>query len=178
VPKDYKGRKYSIEVYNQAWKENFEIEVAALRPVFGSKAVSIEHVGSTAVPGLAGKPTIDILVTVPAVEHVDQLVVEIAQLGYQALGDYLNKGSRLFVKEVNQERLVNLHIFAANHPHSIEMIELRDYFRTHPAVVVEYSNLKFALQRQYADDYGSYRTHKDAWMDNLKSRLKEITPEG
>jgi len=170
---EYKNRKYTVEPYNPDWKKRFEIEAENLHPIFSDKAISIEHVGSTAVPGLAGKPTIDILITVEKIEIADELSEKIESIGYKNLGDYINKGSRLFVKEANDERLVNLHVFEAEHPHVQDMINLRNYFRSHPEKVEEYSKLKFDLVGKYPDDYGLYRKYKDEWMENLKKNIKQ-----
>lgn len=171
---EYKNRKYTIEPYNSEWKKRFETETQILRPIFSDKAISIEHVGSTAVPGLAGKPTIDILITVEKIEIADELSEKIENVGYKSLGDYINKGSRLFVKEADNERLVNLHIFEANYPHVQDMVNLRNYFRSHPEVVKEYSELKFELAKKYPNDYGLYRKFKDEWMNKLKEKIKLI----
>ena len=170
---EYKNRKYSVEPYNPEWRKAFETEVKFLRPIFSDKAISIEHIGSTAVPGLAGKPTIDILITVEKIEIADELSEKIESIGYKSLGDYINQGSHLFVKEVGNTRLVNLHIFEAEHPHVKDMINLRNYFRSHPEVVEEYCKLKFELVEKYPDDYGLYRKYKDEWMENLKKNIKK-----
>lgn len=169
---EYKNRKYTIEQYNPEWKKQFETQAEVLRPIFSDKAISIEHIGSTSVPSLAGKPTIDILITVEKIEIADQLSEKIESTGYKGLGDYINQGSRLFIKERDGERLVNLHIFEARHPHVEEMINLRNYFRSHPERVEEYSKLKFDLVKKYPDDYGLYRKYKDEWMNKLKEKLK------
>lgn len=169
---EYKNRKYSVEQYNPKWKTLFETEVAILRPFFSDKAISIEHIGSTSVPGLAGKPTIDILITVEKIEIADQLLEKIESVGYKSLGDYINQGSRLFVKEENNTRLVNLHVFEEKHSHVKDMINLRNYFRSHPEIVKEYSELKFELVKKYPEDYGLYRKYKDEWMENLKKNIK------
>lgn len=164
----YKNRKYTIEQYNPEWKRQFETETEILRPIFSDRSISTEHIGSTAVSGLAGKPTVDILITIEKIEIADRLSEKIESVGYKALGDYINQGSRLFVKERDGERLVNLHVFEANHPHVGDMINLRDYFQSHPQVVEEYSKLKFDLVKKYPDNYGLYRKYKDEWMENLK----------
>jgi len=80
---EYKNRKYSVEPYNPEWKKQFETEVEFLSPIFSDKAISIEHIGSTAVPGLAGKPTIDILITVEKIEIADELSEKIESIGYK-----------------------------------------------------------------------------------------------
>ena len=100
---------------------------------------------------------------------------KIESIGYKSLGDYINQGSHLFVKEVGNTRLVNLHIFEAEHPHVKDMINLRNYFRSHPEVVEEYCKLKFELVEKYPDDYGLYRKYKDEWMENLKKNISEPT---
>ncbi|MDQ5957901.1 MAG: hypothetical protein QG665_234 [Patescibacteria group bacterium] len=169
--KEYKNRKYTIELYNPEWKNKFEDEVKYLHPIFSNQAISIEHIGSTAVSGLAGKPTIDILITVENIKIADEMSEKIEALGYKSLGDYINQGSRLFVKEKDNERLVNLHIFEVTHPHVKDMINLRDYFRSHPGVVEEYSKLKLDLVKKYSNDYGLYRKYKDEWMEQIKKKL-------
>lgn len=169
--KSYKGRKYTVEPYNPEWKKRFEDEARILSPVFSDKTVSIEHIGSTSVPGLAGKPTIDILITVEKIRTADEISDSIENIGYKPLGDYINKGSRLFVKESSGTRIVNLHIFERNHPHIEEMISLREYLRSHPEATKEYSKLKFALAEKYPDDYGLYRKYKDEWMNELKKKI-------
>lgn len=168
---EYKNRKYSIEPYNPEWKKRLENEVEILRPIFSDKTILIEHIGSTAVPGLAGKPTIDILITIEKIEIADELLEKIESIGYKSLGDYINKGSRLFIKEVDNERLVNLHVFEATHPHVKDMINLRNYFRSNSEVVKEYSKLKFELAEKYPNDYGLYRKFKDEWMEKLKKKF-------
>src|SRR3989344_261239 len=170
---EYKNRKYTIEPYNPEWKKRFETEAEFLRQIFSDKVISIEHVGSTAVPGLAGKPTIDILVTVKKIEIADELSEKIENIGYKSLGDYINKGSHLFVKELDNTRLVNLHLFEVEHPHIKDMLDLRNYFRSHPEIVKEYSDLKFDLVKKYPDDYGLYRKYKDEWMENLKKNIRK-----
>jgi len=168
----YKNRKYSIEVYNSKWKKQFEDEAELLQSIFKDETFSIEHIGSTSVPGLAGKPTIDILMVVKNILIVDEFTKQIESLGYKPLGEYVTKGARLFVKEINNTRFVNLHISEANHLHVEEMLKLRNYFRAHPKTVEEYNKLKFELVEKYPNDYGLYRKYKDEWMEKLKKTIE------
>ena len=165
--KEYQKRKYTVEQHNPEWEKQFETEKKSLRQIFSHHAISIEHVGSTAVPGLAGKPTIDMLITVEKISIADELSSKIKNAGYKPLGDYINKGSRLFIKEADEKRLVNLHVFEEKHPHVKSMIDVRNYFRSHPEAVEEYSRLKFALIQKYPDDYGLYRKYKDEWIGHM-----------
>jgi GrpB-like predicted nucleotidyltransferase (UPF0157 family) len=95
--------------------------------------------------------------------------------GYQALGEYVLPGATLFIKEKDNVRLVNLHIFPKDHVHVKEMIQLRDYLRTHPEDVKEYGSLKFELVQKFPHDYAQYRKLKDEYMENLKKKVKKYS---
>lgn len=169
----YKNRKYTIVSYNSGWKRQFGIEAQLLQSILKNKALSVEHIGSTAVLGLAGKPTIDILVTVKNISTADEFSHKIELLGYKALGEYVTRDARLFVKEVDNTRLVNLHVFEVNHPHVKEMLNLKNYFSVHPEIVKEYSKLKLRLVKKYPNNYGQYRKFKDKWVNNLKRKIEK-----
>lgn len=168
----YKDRKYSLEQYNPDWVKKFNKEVERIKEVFGDKALAIHHVGSTAVPGLSGKPTIDILVLVGDISIADTLTKAMAQLGYTALGEYVKKGARLLVIEEDNVRFYNVHVFEESDPEAQEMLALRDYFRSHPFEMKKYNDLKEELYKKYPNDYGSYREEKDKYMETLKAKLK------
>lgn len=170
---DYKNRKYDIVPYSPKWKDQFDGEAKILSSIFGDSAIAIEHVGSTAVPGLSGKPTIDVLLLVEDIAIAEILKSKMEEVGYKSLGEYVSPGTRLFVKEENNTRISNIHIFPKDHPHAKEMLLLRDYFRKRPELVEEYSRLKFELLAKYPDDYGSYRKYKDEWMENLKDKMRK-----
>ena len=173
----YKHRKYTVEPYTSKRKQAFEGEAEQLHSLFGDKAILIEHIGSTAVPNLAGKPTIDMLVTVKNIEIADELTGQLEGVGYIAFGDYIGQGSRLFAREEDNARLVNVHVFETSSSKVSSMIGLRDYFRSHPKVVAEYSKLKLDLFTKYPNDYATYRKHKDEWMEALKQSISEQSPE-
>lgn len=174
---NYKDRKYEIIPYDSAWVDKFATEAKILHLIFADEALSIEHIGSTSVPGLAGKPTIDILVTVKDILITDQLNEQMKVAGYQALGEYVTEGARLYVRESENVRNCNIHVFQKDHPHVKEMLQLRDYLRTHRDIVREYSELKFDLVKKYSNDYGQYRKFKDEWMNKLKDRVRDFYEE-
>jgi GrpB-like predicted nucleotidyltransferase (UPF0157 family) len=171
---NYKDRKYEIIPYDPIWVDKFGKEAEILSSIFANKAFSIEHIGSTSVSGLAGKPTIDILITVEDISAVDQLNEQMKIAGYQALGEYVTEGARLFVRESGNVRNCNIHVFQKDHPHVKEMLQLRDYLRTHQDTVQEYSELKFDLAKKYSNDYGQYRKFKDEWMNKLKDKVRDF----
>ncbi|MES2471129.1 MAG: GrpB family protein [Patescibacteria group bacterium] len=172
---EYNDRAYSIESYDPIWADQFEAEAALIRTVLGDKIVDIQHVGSTAVEGLTGKPTIDLLVTVKTIEGIDDLNAEFEKIGYDSKGDFLKMGSRLYNQDQTKDdkviRLANLHIFPADHHHAHEMIHIRDYLREHPEEVEAYNLLKSDLYQKYPEDYAAYRRYKNKFMAALVKRM-------
>jgi len=169
---EYSARTYSVVPYDQEWPKSFQSVRDALVPVFGDVAERIEHVGSTAVPGMASKPTIDILVVAHDITAIDTLNPKMAELGYTALGEYVAKGGRLFAKERNGDRLVNIHCFPPDHPKMRQLLAWREYLLTHPDEQMAYAKLKQDLYQKYPTDYGAYRKEKDEYMAGLNQRAE------
>lgn len=165
-----KDRAYTVVPYQENWKDHFETIKKQLSPVFGNQAVDIMHVGSTAIIGMSGKPTIDVLVIVNTITNIDVLNGAMVELGYVALGEYVAPNSRLFVREENNERLVNVHCFEKDHPHAQEMIVMRDFLQSHPDEAKAYADLKNDLHERYPNDYKAYRHFKDPYLTKLKAR--------
>ena len=166
-------RNFSVVPYDPKWNDLYADEKKVLDSVFSHTALSIEHIGSTSVEGLAGKPTIDVLITVNNIEDVVVLNQDMEAVGYEVLGDYVLPDASLFVKEVDDVRLSNVHVFQKDHPHVKEILHLRDYLRSHPERVVEYCKLKFDLFEKYPHDYVHYRKSKDEWMEKLKHNIRD-----
>lgn len=133
-----------IEVlpYDPAWPDLYKAESEKLAPIFGANLIELHHIGSTSVPGLAAKPTIDILGIVNNLEEVDLLNSRLADLGYQARGENGIAGRRYFNKKEGDVHLFHLHTFQEGHPAIEEHLAFRDYLRSHPAICAEYAALK------------------------------------
>lgn len=169
---EYKDRQYHVQSYDPAWPKQFEIEAKTIKDIFGEDAVAIEHIGSTAVPGMDGKPTIDILVLVNNLAVADKHAGAMKSVGYEHLLGYVLPDSVLFRHIKENVLLSNVHIFTKEHPHVLEMLSLRDYLRSHPEEARAYSNIKRELFEKYPNDYVTYRKLKDAYMAELKVRTK------
>lgn len=167
---EYKHRKYHVEEYNPLWKDRFGADEKILRGIWKSDAAAIEHIGSTSVPGMAGKPTIDILILVNDLATVKMHSTRMVGEGYEFLPSYVMPDSYLFRRVEDNTLLTNVHIFQKDHPHVREMIALRNYLRDHPETVKEYTAVKWALAEKYPDNYAQYRKEKDAYMDELKRK--------
>ncbi|MFZ6014776.1 MAG: GrpB family protein [Patescibacteria group bacterium] len=165
-------RKYDVVIYNPDWAKQFNIIERELKNVFKNIAKAIEHVGSTSIEGMSGKPTIDILVIVDDAAAVDSLNKEMEDLGYKVYGDYLKSGGRFFAKERNGERLVNVHCYASDNPKAEELLMLRDFLRENFNEAKAYADFKLDLFTKFPDDYFVYRKQKDVYMKDLLNRAR------
>lgn len=168
----YKDRKYDVVPYDQSWPSQFENHASKIRKIFGEN-IQIEHIGSTSVPGMDGKPCIDVLVMIKDLKIVEDHVSDMEEVGFEYAGQFVMENSRLFRVMKDNTLLANIHFFPIGHPHNGEMIDLRNYLRAHPEEVKSYSELKNELYVKYSNDYASYRKYKDEYMAELKKRVLE-----
>lgn len=141
----------------------FVAEAAAIEQAIGEILVAVHHVGSTAVPGLAAKPVIDILLEVSSNEKLDERNPAMAELGYEARGAFGIPGRRYFAKG-GDVRSHHVHAFESGHPGLVRHLAFRDYLRAHPAVAAEYGELKCRNALLCAHDNEVYCDLKDAFV--------------
>jgi GrpB-like predicted nucleotidyltransferase (UPF0157 family) len=159
--------------YDPRWPRLYEREAAQIRRILGPLLVSIHHIGSTAVPGLAAKPIIDILPVVTDVEAVDALKPAFEAIGYEYLGEFGIPGRR-YLRKGGDERTHQLHIFGRDHEADIRRhLAVRDYLRTHPETALAYGNLKRTLAKRYPFDIDGYCDGKDAFVKALEQAALE-----
>lgn len=105
-----------------------------IRRVLGSNCVAVHHIGSTAVPGLAAKPVIDIMPVVKSLNDVDCLASEFVKNGYEYLGEFGMAGRR-YMRKGGDERTHQIHIFAEKDTLNITRhLAFRDYMRVNSTV--------------------------------------------
>jgi len=118
-------------------------------------AVGIEHVGSTAVPGLAAKPVIDLDIVIPSQQELPLMVVRLAGLGYEYLGNLGIQDREAFSMPENQPAH-NLYVCPRDSVALRNHITLRDHLRVNPSDVVAYALLKNQLAEHFAHDIHRY----------------------
>ncbi|SDM98753.1 GrpB family protein [Allokutzneria albata] len=139
--------------YDPAWPERFEAARALVRAACGDRVLTIEHIGSTAVPGLAAKPTIDIAAGVRSVDADGPAVAEAMRPhGYVPMDTGMT--GRLFLhREVDGQRTHHLHVVPEEElPEFLELL-LRDWLRTHSADAERYGALKKRLAAELTDSF-------------------------
>ncbi len=162
-------RLYSVEDYNSDWVVQFDIIRKNIEFIFKDQILKVEHVGSTSIPGIKGKPLIDVLVLVDKMEPFLIEKEKMAELGYQRFDNYLESNSILFFKEeAGHKKTENVHFCLQNSPKAIQLLQTRDYLRAHPDRAEAYGNLKKQLYEQYSDNYPAYRAGKQAFLDETE----------
>jgi len=134
-------REIEVVKYDPNWAIKFDIERVMLQEALGSNALNIEHIGSTAVFGLAAKPVIDILVAVSSLNILDTKDEKMASLGYEAKGENGIEGRRYFQKGGNQ-RTHHVHVFQAGDESLIRHRAFKEYLIVYPEITREYSEIK------------------------------------
>jgi GrpB-like predicted nucleotidyltransferase (UPF0157 family) len=131
--------------YDAARVERFEQEAALIEQALVDRVRQIEHVGSTAVPGLAGKPTVDIAVGVDTIELSPEAVESMRAVGFRHHPDETRPWERRFVKGAEFPRAVIVHVVAWQGRKWREFIRFRDALRSDPLLASEYEDLKRSL---------------------------------
>lgn len=162
-----------IVPYRQTWPAEFSSIGAALREVLGPLALRIDHIGSTSILGLPAKDTIDIQVTVAALEgRVKSALTEAGYLHKEGRTDHRPPGPAgslnvwekwLFVSPPGQ-RPAHLHIRLRGAPNQRYALLFRDYLRSHPHSAEAYARLKRCLAESLADPK-TYSEVKDPAVD-------------
>lgn len=148
-------RTVTVVDYDPAWPARFEELRASVWPVVADLAVTIEHVGSTSVPGLAAKPVIDLDVVVRSRADMPTAVGRLTTLGYEHLGD-LGIAGREALRPPEGTPAHNLYVCRHDSPSLANHLALRDHLRDHPERAQAYGNLKKRLAHEFAHDIDGY----------------------
>lgn len=146
--------------YDPEWPTRFEEEAAAIREVIGPWITGgVHHVGSTAVPGLAAKPIIDIQVGVADLPSSRPCIDLLARIAY-LYAPYRADEMHWFCKPDPADRTHHLHLVPTDSTRFGDVIAFRDHLRAHPSVAREYERLKRKLVAQHANDRDAYTDAK------------------
>jgi len=129
--------------YSPEWPRLFAQEERLLRAAIGAYVVDIQHVGSTAIPGMEAKPIIDIAVGLRRLEDVEKCIEPLERLGYEY--DEEHPDRHFFVKGDPSRRTHYLHMVEWDSEAWRSYIRFRDYLRQHKEVAEEYARLKREL---------------------------------
>lgn len=159
---------YSFTEYSPEWPLAFQCEAERLAELFGDQLVTVHHIGSTAVPGLAAKPVIDMLPVVRNIEAVDGLSPALEAASYRAWGEYGLPGRRFFTKDREGTRTHNIHVYGEGHGDIVRHVAFCEYLKYHETTRTEYAELKREVYTQHPADISAYNDGKAAWIEALE----------
>jgi GrpB-like predicted nucleotidyltransferase (UPF0157 family) len=168
-PQRLDGTIYLAE-YNPAWPVQFAVEADKIRGALGERALLLEHVGSTSVPGLAAKPILDILLVVANSADESAYVPALEQAGYVL---------RIREPDWYEHRLlrgidpaVNLHVLSPDCAETERMLLMRDWLRTHPDDRELYEHTKRQLAQKTWQFVQNYADAKTAVVEGILARAR------
>jgi GrpB-like predicted nucleotidyltransferase (UPF0157 family) len=159
-----------IVPYDPAWPAHFEVAREAILAACNGVVIALEHVGSTAIPGIAGKPYIDLMPGLERFEDGQAMVEGMASLGYSFRGELRIPGRHYFSKWINGDEHVwkhNVHCYAVGHIEWTRHLVFRDALRADPALRDEYERLKFELAARFAKDIEAYADAKSEFVERV-----------
>ena len=149
----------SISIHRAEWAKFYEQEKDTIITALGTNNMyRINHIGSTSVPGLIAKPTIDILLEIPTDADIPSLTAALISAGYICNTQPNNPAPHLmFMKGYTPQgfrgQAVHLHV---RFPGDWDELYFRDYLRSHPETAKSYGKLKQNLQLRYEHDRDAY----------------------
>ena len=164
----------ALGAYDSSWPMSFAKEKQRIRHVLGNVAISIEHVGSTSVPGLAAKPIIDILLVVPDSAEEASYVPTLESIGYVLRIREPNWHEHRLLKGAN----VNLHVFSDGDDEIERMLVFRDWLRTNPEDRNRYLRAKRELARKNWKYTQNYADAKSKVVESIIRRARKGSSRG
>jgi len=165
-----------IVPYDPRWPGEFRDIGRRLRSALGPVALRIDHVGSTAVPGLDAKPVIDVQVSVASLEPDIHYLQPLEALRFRFHRENPDRTKRFFLGPEG-ERRIHVHVRRAGSFDEQLNLLLRDYLRTHSDSAHEYARVKWALAEKFRHDRDGYVRAKEPTVWSLLQKAHDWAQE-
>jgi len=163
-----KSGTVKLSHYSETWAQRYLREQLRLRRLTGKSRYSLEHIGSTAVPGLDAKPIIDMAMMIPSFRRLPLWISQLAKAGYTYKGEYGLPGRHFFVKGTPVTH--HLHLVTPGCVHWERWLLFRDFLRANPGEAKRYNAAKLALSRKYPNNRDAYTKAKTPVINRLLAR--------
>ncbi|NOU86217.1 GrpB family protein [Paenibacillus sp. LMG 31460] len=163
------GSSLIVSDYDPSWVHLFEQLRGFVLPVLSDFVVTIEHVGSTSVPGLAAKPIVDIDVVVSTQLDVLTAIQRLATIGYVHEGDLGTTGREAFIPPVDVT-WHHLYVCTMENAEYKRHLLFREYLRNHPEDARQYGDLKLELAQRFQNDRLAYTNAKGDFVREILQR--------
>ena len=160
--------KVTVLPYDSAWKSAFEAIKKEIEGAAGDLILGVEHVGSTSVEGMSAKPCIDLDVVIRDASVLEAVIARLADIGYIHEGDLGIPGREAF-KYTDKPHLQTHHLYVCPrdsrelHRH----ITFREFLKSHPEAVRQYSRVKETAAQLFPDDIDRYIAYKSPCIEEL-----------
>lgn len=163
--------RVALVPHDPAWGLLAAEEIALITFGLGPAVVRVEHVGSTSIPGILAKSTIDLLPIVTSLEALDARAGAMVALGYDWRGEFGLQGRRFCTRNApDGRRLFNVHCWAEGHPALARHTAFRDYLRAHADEAKAYEAEKLRAAALCDDDMARYTDEKSGWIEACLAR--------
>lgn len=162
-----------LAAYNPHWAAQFLAERDRLLAILPGCFAGIEHIGSTAVPGLAAKPIIDILAGVNNLDAADAMLEPLCANGYETSAEFnaTLPDRRWLMRHALGRRTHHLHLVIFGGERWIQCLKFRDMLRADAAIAARYQRLKEILTDQHRHDREAYTRAKTDFINEVLSRV-------
>jgi GrpB-like predicted nucleotidyltransferase (UPF0157 family) len=164
-------QKYVYKPYNEIFPKLFLQEKARLLSILNEECIDIEHIGSTAVPGLGGKGIIDIAIAVNKA-NMESTSKQLQDLGYEYRPTFSTPDRFYFIIYLpdpeEESRRYHIHLTYPENNEWKELIGFRDYLRHHPEELQEYAELKKQAAFEANHEGNRYRKVKEPMFEKIR----------
>lgn len=161
--------------FDPIWKMEFEKIKAMITDCIGDIIISVDHVGSTAIKGLAAKPIIDIDVVIDSYEVFPIVKDRLLGIGFVHEGNLGVEGREAFCRNFIDNFIpYHLYVCPKDGKGHLEHIMFRDYLIGHPGEMQAYGKLKMRLAEQYGTDINSYVNAKHDFVQNILQKARKV----
>jgi GrpB-like predicted nucleotidyltransferase (UPF0157 family) len=165
--------------YQPSWPECFQLEASRLGDALDARVGFIEHMGSTAIPGLAAKPIIDFMASVADFDAAENLIPDIETLGYE-YREADDIPDRYFFVGRRNDGMTTYHLSLAQSDSAYWTAHLlfRDFLRANPGLAQEYAELKRELAAKHQHDRLAYMRAKRPFVKRVLRLARESSLAG
>jgi GrpB-like predicted nucleotidyltransferase (UPF0157 family) len=161
-----------LEHHRADWAMVFYFLKNQCTELFGNALISVDHFGSTSVPGIAAKPIIDMIGLATSLSELDREITPTLPAAFTCLGENGVAGRRYFVINNHGMPRGHLHLFEAGNSEYEDRILFRDFLQRDPIAAKDYENLKKQLARDHPNDPMSYWLGKQEFVKKIVMQAK------
>lgn len=159
--------------YNPGWPEAFQVEKRQLWSLLGDRCLDIQHIGSTAIPGMVAKPVLDIGVAVIELNVICICIEEMDGLGYIYFGDQKERGDFFFAKVSAEKETCFVHMVQALDPAWQSYLRFRDYLIENSYDHDRYIKLKIQIAARFIHHRRAYKEAKAEFIHEILRKTQD-----